>query len=65
MQNIKELIDKLIENYNLLEKGQRKIQLSKALVNNAGKIINSCALEHDYNKHMDNNRTIPFLEVNG
>jgi hypothetical protein len=62
MQNIRELREKLIENFELIEKNKRTIKLSKELVNTAGKIINSCALEHDYNKHMNNKKKINFLE---
>ena len=63
MQNIKELREKLIENYKLLENNERNIKLSKELVNTACKIISSCCLEHDYNKHMDNRKSISFLEI--
>lgn len=63
MQNIRELREKLIENYELMEKQQRTIKLGKELANTAGKIINTCALEHDYNKHMENKKKIKFLET--
>lgn len=62
MQNITELRDKLIQNYELMESQQRSIKLGKELANTAGKIINSCALEHDYNKYKENGREIKFLE---
>jgi hypothetical protein len=46
-----------------MEKQQRTIKLGKELANTAGKIINTCALEHDYNKHMENKKKIKFLET--
>jgi len=62
MQNITELREKLIKNYELVESKQRSIAMGKALAVTAGRIISSCMLEYEYNKTIGNNRKIDFLE---
>jgi len=61
MQNIKELRDSLVDNYELLKTGEMPMKLGKELSNTAGKIINSLKVELEYNKFLEREEEIPFL----
>ncbi len=62
MQNIKELREKLSQNYEEMENGTRSLKLGKELANTAGKIIGSLAVELNYNNSMEYQKKIDFLE---
>jgi len=63
MQNITELRDSLLDNYQKTKEKKMTINLSKELSNSAGKILNSLRVELDYNKQMDNGKEIQFLKI--
>lgn len=65
MQNIRELVESLADNYEKTKKGEMQIKLCKELSNNAGKIVNALRLELEYNEFMDKQELIPFLECGG
>ena len=58
MQNIKELREKLSQNYKEMENGTRSLKLGKELANTAGKIIGSLAVELNYNNSMEYQKKI-------
>lgn len=62
MKNIKDLRDSLKDNYTKTKSKQMTTDISKQLANTAGKIIKSCQLEMEYNKHMGKKKRIDFLE---
>lgn len=62
MQNIVELRNSLADNYVKLKAGKMNIALGKELANTAGKIINSCKAQLDYNQMIGSKGTIDFLE---
>jgi hypothetical protein len=62
MQNIKQLRNSLIDNYNQTKKGEMPIPLCKELNNAAGKILTSCKVEIEYKKFIGDNNKIKFLE---
>lgn len=62
MQNITELRESLTANYTQLKAGKMGINIAKELANTAGKIINSCKVELEYNQLMGTKPKIAFLE---
>lgn len=63
MQNIKELRDSLLENYEQTKAGKMEKGTCQTLANTAGKVINSVRLELDYNAFCGAKKTISFLET--
>ena len=63
MDNIKQLRDDLLQSFQELRARRLDPKEAKEITNMAGKIIMSSKVELDYNKYMDNNRVIDFLEV--
>jgi hypothetical protein len=62
MQNITELRDSLIENYNQMKSGEMTINVGKELTNTAGKIINTLKVELEYNEYLELKSGIKFLD---
>ena len=62
MQNITELRKSLTDNYTKLKAGKMNIGLAKELANTAGKIINSCKAQLDYQSMIGTKNRIEFLE---
>ncbi len=62
MKNITELRKKLAKNFEAMESKTMTLKTGKELANMAGKIINSCKVELEYNAYMDIKTKIPFLE---
>ena len=63
MRNINDLRNSLLDNFEKLKNDELHIARAKELANTAGKIINSLKVEMEYNKIRNNNKVIPFLEV--
>lgn len=61
MQNIKELRDSLLQNYEQTKSGQMEKGTCKELANTAGKIINTIRLELDYMAFCGVKKDISFL----
>lgn len=62
MQNITELRQKLNEVFDKTSKKEMSIAQAKTLANLAGKIINSLAVELNYNQYMEITKQIEYLE---
>jgi hypothetical protein len=62
MKNIKELRESLCQNYNKMRTKKMSIATGKELANTAGKILQSCKVQLDYNQMMNKKNTIEFLE---
>jgi hypothetical protein len=63
MKNIKELRDELIKSFDALSEGKLKTKEAKEITNMAGKIIMSAKTQLDYNKSLNRQSYIEFLEV--
>lgn len=62
MQNIKELRNDLIENFELLKNKQIDLKQAAEMANHAGKIINSVSVELKYQNQHGTKKKIEFLE---
>jgi hypothetical protein len=62
MQNIIELRKDLAQNYTQIKNGKMTIAKGKELANTAGKILQSCKVQLDYNAFMGVKEKIEFLE---
>ena len=62
MKNIKDLRVSLLSNYEQMTKKKMTLATGKELANTAGKIINSCKVEMNYNHLMGIKKKIEFLE---
>ena len=62
MQNITELRDSLLSNYELTKSKRMELKICKELTNTAGKIINSLKVELEYNQMLGIKNKIKFLE---
>ena len=62
MQNITDLRKSLADNYTKLKAGKMNVALGKELANTAGKIINSCKAQLDYQSMIGTKSKIDFLE---
>jgi len=62
MKNIKDLRISLLSNYELMTKKKMPLATGKELANTAGKILNSCKVELEYNHMMGIKKKIEFLE---
>ena len=62
MQNITELRDSLLSNYELTKSKKMDLKMCKELTNTAGKIINSLKVELEYNQMLGIKNKIEFLE---
>ena len=62
--NIEELRNSLTQNYSKILSGELIPKVAKEVTNTAGKIINTCKIQMDYNKELGIKKEIPFLEVN-
>jgi hypothetical protein len=63
MNNVKELRDSLTENYAQIKAGKMSVEKGNALAKTAGKILNTCKMELQYNESINEKRRIEFLEV--
>lgn len=63
MNNIEELRNSLIDNYNQMKAKVMAIKEGKELANTAGKILNSLKIELEYNSMMDYKKPIKFLQT--
>ena len=63
MQNIKQLRDSLLQNYEQTKAGNMEKTTCKELANTAGKIINTVRLELDYMAFCGVKKDISFLET--
>ena len=63
INNIQDLTNHLVGNYEKLSDGHLQPKLAKEISNMAGKIIGSAKVNLEYNKFMKLNRKISFLEV--
>lgn len=59
--NIRDLRKSLAENYKLMKAKKMPLGMGKELANTAGKIINSCKVELDYNNMIGEKKQIDFL----
>ena len=62
MQNITDLRESLLDNYNKMKAGKMSLRLGKTLANTAGKIITSLKVEIEYNSIMGVSKDIDFLK---
>lgn len=62
MKNIKELRKSLAANYSSIKSGRMKLPIAKQLSETAGKILDTCKVEIEYNKHLGQKKKIDFLE---
>ena len=62
MENIVELRNSLADNYTKLKAGKMNVALGKELANTAGKIINSCKTQLEYQQMIGSKKKIEFLE---
>lgn len=62
IKNMNDLTADLIGNYEKLTKGILTEKRAKEVSNMAGKIINSCKTQLEYNSFMKLNKKIPFLD---
>lgn len=62
MQNITELRESLLSNYELTKSKKMDLKMCKELSNTAGKIINSLKVELEYNQMLGIKTKIDFLE---
>ena len=63
MENIVELRNSLADNYTKLKAGKMNVALGKELANTAGKIINSCKTQLEYQQMIGSKKKIEFLEA--
>jgi hypothetical protein len=63
MQNINDLRNSLLKNYNNVLTNKVSIEKSKEITSTAGKILGTLKVELDYNKIQGNKKKIKFLEV--
>ena len=63
MQNIKELRDSLMDNYEQTKSGQMEKGTCKELANTAGKIINTLRAELDFMALTGTRKNISFLNT--
>lgn len=63
MQNIKELRDSLMDNYEKTKAGQMEKATCKELANTAGKIINTLRAELDFMALTGTRKNISFLNT--
>ena len=63
MQNINDLRNSLLKNYNNILTNKVSIEKSKEITSTAGKILGTLKVELDYNKIQGNKKKIKFLEV--
>ena len=63
IRNIQELTDSLSSEYANLKNGSIPTGQAKEMSNMAGKIINSCKVQLEYNKFTNNKTKIKFLEM--
>ena len=62
MQNIKELRNDLVENFELLKSKQISLKQASEMANCAGKILNSLSIELKYQSQQETRKPIDFLE---
>lgn len=62
-KNVKDLRGDLVDLYDKLKSGDISLEEAKVHANVAGKIISSAKLQLAYDSHMEEKRTIEFLEV--
>ena len=62
MQNIKELREQLISNYEDLKSGKIEKSLAKELNNTAGKVLSTVTTELKYQNQTGRKRKIDFME---
>jgi len=63
MENIVELRNELLDNFEKLKSKQMDLKMGKELTNAAGKVINSAKLELEYNTFIGNKEPISFLQT--
>lgn len=63
MQNITDLRNSLLDNYEKMKSKEMELKEGKELANTAGKILNSLKIELEYNTLVGNKNKIEFLEV--
>lgn len=63
MQNITDLRNSLLDNYDKMKSKKMELKHGKELANTAGKILNSLKIELEYNTLVGNKNKIDFLEV--
>jgi hypothetical protein len=63
MQNIKDLRNSLLDNYEKMKSKEMDLKDGKELASTAGKILNSLKIELEYNTLVGNKNKIDFLEV--
>lgn len=63
MQNITDLRNDLLDNYEQMKSKKMELKDGKELANTAGKILNSLKIELEYNTLVGNKNKIDFLEV--
>jgi len=62
MQNIKDLRNDLVENFELLKNKKIDLKQASEMANHAGKILNTIALELKYQDMTGDKKKIDFLE---
>jgi hypothetical protein len=62
MQNIKDLRESLVDNYEKLKNNEMDLKMAKELANTAGKVLNSLKVELEYQTLTGNKNRIEFLE---
>lgn len=62
MQNIKDLRESLVDNYEKLKSKEMDLKTGKELANTAGKVLNSLKIELEYQTLTGNKKRIDFLE---
>jgi len=60
--NVTELRNELVNVFTDLRSEKIKVSAAKQLINCAGKVLSSAKIEADYNRQMNNNKKIDFLE---
>ena len=63
IKNIEGLRDVLLENFDKLVSGELKLDEAKEISNMAGKVINTCKVQVQYNEMRKIDKSIVFLEV--
>lgn len=61
MQNIKQLRNSLVDNYEKMVSGEMELKTGKELANTAGKILLSLRIELEYNSMMQIKTPIEYL----
>lgn len=62
INNMQELTKDLVESYEKLKNNQLPLKDAKEIANVAGKIIQSCKVQLEYNVHIKSEAKIAFLE---